>query len=497
MINIEAELKRFHIGPKGVIHVGAHTAGEVATYKELGFTSIILIEANPILSDKLEEKFSSDPSIKIINAAITDFNGAIDLNVANFDQSSSILRMKDHSVIYPSIVEIGKMRVNARTLDSIFNEDGMDISLYNFLNIDIQGAELQAFIGAPQVLKQMEAINTEISFTELYEGCARFEEVEYHLADHGFNRTKLCTPHHPSWGDAFYVKRPLITMTDLGNNGRFGNQFFQYVFLHCISQRYNAVLHVPQWTGNAMFDFDDPIPQLPRKLTHINDCGESLPLVDRDGNSVTCQGLLKGAPVNLPDSDFSGYFQFHTENYRPYKDSIRERFKFTRIIQKTFSVALDAIRSLGKKIIAIHLRRGDYGYKCFYKAPCNWYETWLSNSGYNPDQFIVYIASDEPEVYKSRFQPFETLIAPQFFPSTKDPFPLLAIDFFMMTFSDVVAISNSSFSFSACLLNDRASDFFRPDPINRRIVRFDPWDSHVLDEFNFSDDYHAELNSID
>jgi hypothetical protein len=45
----------------------------------------------------------------------------------------------------------------------------------------------------------------------------------------------------------------------------------------------------------------------------------------------------------------------------------------------------------------------------------------------------------------------------------------------------VVGISNSVFSFSACLLNERGQQFFRPCwDFSVRFVEFDPWDSLPL-----------------
>ncbi|MCW5625494.1 MAG: FkbM family methyltransferase, partial [Burkholderiales bacterium] len=53
-------------------------------------------------------------------------------------------------------------------------------------------------------------------------------------------------------------------------------------------------------------------------------------------------------------------------------------------------------------------------------------------------------------------------------------------DHFALRLADVVLIANSSFSFTAALLNDRAMAFFRPDPATRGFVAFDPWAAPVL-----------------
>ena len=53
-----------------------------------------------------------------------------------------------------------------------------------------------------------------------------------------------------------------------------------------------------------------------------------------------------------------------------------------------------------------------------------------------------------------------------------------------MTCADRLAISNSTFSFTAAMLNQRspssAHAFVRPVPDARALVPFDPWDSYPL-----------------
>jgi len=51
----------------------------------------------------------------------------------------------------------------------------------------------------------------------------------------------------------------------------------------------------------------------------------------------------------------------------------------------------------------------------------------------------------------------------------------------MMTQADVLGISNSTFSFSAAMLNERATMFLRPHwDFRTRFTSFDPWDAEPL-----------------
>ena len=53
-------------------------------------------------------------------------------------------------------------------------------------------------------------------------------------------------------------------------------------------------------------------------------------------------------------------------------------------------------------------------------------------------------------------------------------------DFHILAEADLLAISNSSFSVAAAMLNSRARIFVRPDPSQSRLVPFDPWNTEVL-----------------
>ncbi|MEW6065207.1 MAG: FkbM family methyltransferase [Bacillota bacterium] len=94
-----------------------------------------------------------------------------------------------------------------RTLDRLITELELTPEDFNILNIDIQGAELKALKGAVNVLHFIEVINTEVNFKELYEGCALIHEIDEFLEEHGFERIETTCPFHPSWGDAFYVRK--------------------------------------------------------------------------------------------------------------------------------------------------------------------------------------------------------------------------------------------------------------------------------------------------
>ena len=258
MLDIAALLRAHGITPRGVIHVGAHQAGELEDYLRMGFTKILYVEANPALIPGLRAKAAVyGGKVIIIHAAASDADGTVRLRVTSMDQSSSILPLAKHKDIYPSIREVAQVDVRGRRLDTLLAEEGLRAEDFNVLNLDIQGAELMAVRGATELLAGIEALNTEVNLQELYHGAGLLGEMEKFMDKQGFGRAAMVTPWHPSWGDAFYVRKKVVTMGTFGTNGRFANQMFQYMFLHLVARRQGALVQVPgaavfvaaQWAG--------------------------------------------------------------------------------------------------------------------------------------------------------------------------------------------------------------------------------------------------------
>jgi len=54
----------------------------------------------------------------------------------------------------------------------------------------------------------------------------------------------------------------LITVSCLGQHGRFGNQLFQYAYARAYAEELGAELHTPDWIGRSLFaDVKEPIMQ--------------------------------------------------------------------------------------------------------------------------------------------------------------------------------------------------------------------------------------------
>lgn len=193
--------KKYNLEIRGIIHVGAHFGEEYLDYyKPDGVRHIVFFE--PLRrSFEVLSKNVGDEGV-LVNKALGREPGTREMYVEteNNGQSSSLLKPKMHLEVYPHIQFPDRIEVEVSTLD-------LEISnpkRYNFLNIDVQGFELEVFRGGEKTLKNIDYIMAEVNRAELYEGCVQVDELDRFLSGFGFDRVE--THWEGTWGDAFYIK---------------------------------------------------------------------------------------------------------------------------------------------------------------------------------------------------------------------------------------------------------------------------------------------------
>lgn len=208
MLDLKSLCDEYKIDVRGIIQIGAHKGQETEEFLSLSPDKILMIEAIPHLANDLISAYKNLPDITVISCAISNYNGQTKFNVLSNDgMSSSLLPLKLHAEIYPHIIKTNEIEIECKRLDTLLGEIGEKASDYNFLNIDVQGAEHLVFEGAMNLLPHIKAINIEINCEELYEGCVLEPELTEFLKDNGFEKKTETKPYHPTWGDAFYVRR--------------------------------------------------------------------------------------------------------------------------------------------------------------------------------------------------------------------------------------------------------------------------------------------------
>ncbi|CAO3377401.1 glycosyltransferase [Azospirillum argentinense] len=257
-----------------------------------------------------------------------------------------------------------------------------------------------------------------------------------------------------------------LASTALGRNGRFGNQLLQYGVLRLYAARHGLTLEVPPWLGRHLYDHDDPLP------------GPALPrMAEADGEAALLAALSGGRSGALADRDVTGYFCGDTTPLAPFREEFRALFAPGRHLRPHADALTNRLRGAGRTVVTLHLRRGDFGWGRFWIAPTSWYLNWLETVWPTLDRPLLFIATDDPAALRAfaAYRPLtgrdlaEPIAGAEFF-----------TDFHVLCHADRVAISNSSFSFVATMLNRHAGGFHRPDPARRALVPYDPWASPVL-----------------
>lgn len=208
LIDLKKAMKKHRMDIHGVVHVGAHLGEEHAAYRSCGITDVLWIEGNPSVCDALKSRFARIGTYKIVEGVVSDKSGkTMTFHLANNDQCSSLLELGTHLDAHPEVEYVGQMEVETTTIDDIVWDEWLsgDYSYRNFLNLDIQGAELLALEGAPTTLGDVDYIYTEVNVEELYEGCCLLEDLDAFLD--GFERVEFALTIH-GWGDALYMRQP-------------------------------------------------------------------------------------------------------------------------------------------------------------------------------------------------------------------------------------------------------------------------------------------------
>jgi FkbM family methyltransferase len=196
--------KRFNVNPKRVLHGGAHMAEELESYAECEFSpgGTVWVEANPVLANELSARLEASNNVVMHVALWSKSDLVMDFHETSNSQSASLLKLGTHSDNFPDIVQTGTISVKTKRIDEL----PCDLSGVDFINLDIQGAELEAIKGAERILGQIKWIYTEVNKAEVYVGCAKVWEIDEYLKTFGYSRIATRWSFQDDFGDALYSK---------------------------------------------------------------------------------------------------------------------------------------------------------------------------------------------------------------------------------------------------------------------------------------------------
>lgn len=202
LLNLSQLVKKYSMNLKGVLHVGAHHGNEHKTYKELNIQNISYFEPVKKNFQILKKRVSDEANL--YNFALGNFEGTALMNIEKFNkgQSCSILEPHLHLSQYPQITFIKKESVKVKILSNL----PINFTDYNFLNIDVQGYELEVLKGSDKILEYIDYIIVEVNKVEMYKNCPIVGEIDDYLKKFDFARKKTLWV-DGFWGDALYIKK--------------------------------------------------------------------------------------------------------------------------------------------------------------------------------------------------------------------------------------------------------------------------------------------------
>lgn len=236
----------------------------------------------------------------------------------------------------------------------------------------------------------------------------------------------------------------MITINDLGNCGRLGNQMFQYASIKGISKKHGYEFAIPPRSEFGK-----------RDRNVLNDKLNIYDLFDLSHNNfyVSNYKTISEKPLNFdkdlfencPDNiNLEGYFQSQ-KYFEHIKDDIKKDFSFNNEYKNLAVNFISKIKN-NTEIISLHIRRGDYLKFPSHHPICS-IEYYNQALGYFPSNAKVVIFTDDFNWCKKQklFESSRFLISEN---------NNAGFDLCLMSFCDYHIIANSSFSWWGAWLSD-------------------------------------------
>ncbi|MFK7949216.1 MAG: FkbM family methyltransferase [Saprospiraceae bacterium] len=148
-------------------------------------------EPIPAVFAELKKRVEGQQNISLYPIALDGKNGVTTMYLSGDSDdtrsSSSLLKPKEHINFHEHIPFEEELSVPVKTIDTWAAENG--VTQIDFMWLDMQGNELTALKAAPNILKTVKVIYTEVSLIETYEEVPLYEDYKKWLVSQGFKVT--------------------------------------------------------------------------------------------------------------------------------------------------------------------------------------------------------------------------------------------------------------------------------------------------------------------
>ena len=185
LLDLDYLNKTYDLNIFGIAHVGAHTGSEIPIYiRNFSDVPMYLFEPQNEIFSELVENVTKYKNVQCFNFGLGAENKRVTFykNTNNDSQSSSVLKPKEHLKYHPHVKFEKSKDIHIKTLDSLEN-----ISV-NFLNLDVQGYELEVLKGSKNILHKTMYVLFEHHYDDMIVKNYFFSDIHNFLKENNFHQ---------------------------------------------------------------------------------------------------------------------------------------------------------------------------------------------------------------------------------------------------------------------------------------------------------------------
>ncbi len=197
--NVERVIRNLGISVNDVLDLGSRDLEQSIEFTRAFPTArVYAFECNSKSAEICRSKLPNFPNVSFYEMCVFDYDGMINFHPINTEKT--ITTWKDGNPGASSVFVANgsydhiekyvqdKASVKCTRLDTWSVENS--VSKIDIVWADLQGAELQAFVGMGKLLDTVKVIHTELEINPMYTGQSLFKDVDPFLREKGFVRVQ-------------------------------------------------------------------------------------------------------------------------------------------------------------------------------------------------------------------------------------------------------------------------------------------------------------------
>ena len=202
-----------------VVDGGAHEGAFVdAVRAHAPEACFVCFEPDPQLSQALVTRFAADSKVQVMPMALGANAGTARLNINASRSCNSLVEASSANAgtLGGLMATTAQVDVRVATLDEALVEAGH--ATVDIVKLDLQGFDLQALRGAPQVLQSAQVVVVEVWYAPVYAGTVNYLDIFSFMRENGFALYTLVGVHYSTsdrllWSDAVFVRADAAVLT--------------------------------------------------------------------------------------------------------------------------------------------------------------------------------------------------------------------------------------------------------------------------------------------